>query len=90
MMPESWGWECTDAGFKPTTTDIAPAPQELLKIIRCNCATDCTTTRCSCQKHGMKCSIDRKSVVQGKSVDLGGRRIIKKKKKEEEEEEELE
>ena len=29
---------------------------------------------------------DRKSVVQGKSVDLGGRRIIKKKKKKEEEE----
>ena len=26
-------------------------------------------------------TIDRKSVVQGKSVDLGGRRIIKKKKK---------
>ena len=25
--------------------------------------------------------IDRKSVVQGKSVDLGGRRIIKKKNK---------
>ena len=29
-------------------------------------------------KNGLK---DRKSVVQGKSVDLGGRRIIKKKKK---------
>ena len=28
---------------------------------------------------------DRKSVVQGKSVDLGGRRIIKKKKKEKQE-----
>ena len=27
---------------------------------------------------------DRKSVVQGKSVDLGGRRIIKKKKRREE------
>ena len=26
-------------------------------------------------------AVDRKSVVQGKSVDLGGRRIIKKKKK---------
>src|SRR3712207_9037894 len=26
-------------------------------------------------------AIDRKSVVEGKSVDLGGRRIIKKKKK---------
>ena len=30
---------------------------------------------------------DRKSVVQGKSVDLGGRRIIKKKNKEEKEKE---
>ena len=29
----------------------------------------------------IKLDIDRKSVVQGKSVDLGGRRIIKKKKK---------
>src|SRR5215213_11866255 len=29
---------------------------------------------------------DRKSVVEGKSVDLGGRRIIKKKKKEEKQE----
>ena len=28
MMPKSWGWECTEAGFKLTTTDIAPAPQE--------------------------------------------------------------
>ena len=28
----------------------------------------------------MHLQIDRKSVVQGKSVDLGGRRIIKKKK----------
>ena len=28
-----------------------------------------------------KSQLDRKSVVQGKSVDLGGRRIIKKKKK---------
>ena len=30
---------------------------------------------------------DRKSVVQGKSVDLGGRRIIKKKRKKEEKKE---
>src|SRR2546422_3677092 len=30
--------------------------------------------------------VDRKSVVEGKSVDLGGRRIIKKKKKRKKEE----
>src|SRR3712207_9272635 len=32
-------------------------------------------------EHGM--SVDRKSVVEGKSVDLGGRRILKKKRKRE-------
>ncbi len=31
--------------------------------------------------HIMKKALDRKSAVYGKSVDLGGRRIIKKKKK---------
>ena len=30
-------------------------------------------------EYGKKTEKDRKSVVQGKSVDLGGRRIIKKK-----------
>ena len=33
-----------------------------------------------CQLMTKENAIDRKSVVQGKSVDLGGRRIIKKKK----------
>ena len=32
-------------------------------------------------KHNLGTNSDRKSVVYGKSVDLGGRRIIKKKKK---------
>src|SRR2546430_6720922 len=33
------------------------------------------------QRGGQVAALDRKSVVWGKSVDLGGRRIIKKKKK---------
>src|SRR2546425_13272620 len=39
-------------------------------------ALSCATTRLVSEKANR----DRKSVVQGKSVDLGGRRIIKKKK----------
>ena len=39
------------------TDGYAPAPAELLKIIRCNCTTDCATARCTCKKHGMKCSM---------------------------------
>ena len=34
-----------------------------------------------CEGHLFSVDVDRKSVVQGKSVDLGGRRIIKKKTK---------
>ena len=33
------------------------APEDLLKIIRCNCLTNCQNARCSCIKHGIKCSV---------------------------------
>ena len=57
MIPDEWGWKRADNGLYPVTTDKAPAPAELLKIIRCNCTTDCASARCSCKKHGMKCSM---------------------------------
>ena len=57
MMPESWGWPCTESGLIPILTDQPPAPEELLKIIRCNCSGDCSSAKCSCKKHSMKCSI---------------------------------
>ena len=40
MLPESWGWKFT-GGLRLILTDIAPAPEEFLKIIKCNCTTDC-------------------------------------------------
>ncbi|VDI51986.1 Hypothetical predicted protein [Mytilus galloprovincialis] len=33
-----------------------PAPEFLLKIIHCNCKTDCDNRRCSCRKNGIPCS----------------------------------
>ena len=57
MQPEEWGWTCTATGLHPIATKKPPAPAELLKIIRCNCTTDCSSARCSCQKHGMRCSM---------------------------------
>ena len=56
LPPELWGWTKSDAGLSPTMTDLPPAPDDLLKIIRCNCLTNCQNARCSCIKHGMKCS----------------------------------
>ena len=38
-------------------TDLSPAPDELLKMIRCNCHTDCSSMRCTCKKYIVKCSL---------------------------------
>ena len=56
LDPLEWGWEKRDGGLMPVHTDLPPAPDELLKIIRCNCHTDCSTLRCTCRKHNVKCS----------------------------------
>ena len=56
MAAEDWSWTLTETGLCPTMTEMAPAPSELLKLIRCSCATDCASARCTCRKHGMKCS----------------------------------
>ncbi|KAH3797362.1 hypothetical protein DPMN_150942 [Dreissena polymorpha] len=32
---------------------INPAPDELLKIIHCNCSVGCKISRCSCRRYGL-------------------------------------
>ena len=57
VIPESWGWTRTESGLMPILTDQPPAPEELLKMIRCNSGSDCSSAKCSCKKNGMQCSI---------------------------------
>ena len=57
LQEESWGWKLTDSGYSPILTDLPPAPAELLKIIRCDCAKDYSSARCTCRKNGLKCSL---------------------------------
>ena len=56
LLPQDWGWKESDGRLIPVTTDLDPAPIEILRVIRCNCQTDCSTMRCSCKKHGLSCS----------------------------------
>jgi len=49
MDPLEWGWKKSDEKFMPFLTDLPPAPNELLKIIRCNNQTDCSNMRCNMQ-----------------------------------------
>ena len=41
------------------TTDREVAPENILKVIRCNCketAKECETNRCCCRKNGLACA----------------------------------
>ncbi len=56
INPFKWGWKESNGKFAPILTDLPPAPDDLLKMIRCNCPTDCSSMRCTCRKHHVKCS----------------------------------
>ena len=56
LRPTDWGWQQCDEGFVPLQTDLAPAPENMLRVIRCNCLTDCSTLRCMCKKHSIECT----------------------------------
>ena len=51
-----WGWKIEDNQFAPVMTAKNPAPDNLLKIVHCNCTTACTTQRCTCRRYGLPCT----------------------------------
>lgn len=55
----NWGWKLDGSVLVPIMTDEAPAPDELLNIVRCNCQmtskNPCGGSRCSCRANGLKC-----------------------------------
>jgi hypothetical protein len=56
ISPLEWGWKLNNGSLEPIKTDLPPAPETLLKIIKCNCKQNCDTKRCTCRKHGLECS----------------------------------
>lgn len=57
LEPTDWGWALLDNRFIPIKTEKPPAPENLLKIIKCNCKTNCDSRRCTCRKHGLECTL---------------------------------
>ena len=53
LLPEEWGWEESEGTLVPVTSDLWAASDDLLRIIQCNCPTDCSTMRCTFKKHGI-------------------------------------
>ena len=54
---EDYGWRSRNGVLEPRKSDRAPAPQKVLKVIRCGCKTGCKTAVCGCRKLGLECSV---------------------------------
>ena len=61
LDPKRWGWKLEGSVFAPMMTDLAAAPDSLLKFVRCKCKltskNPCSTNICSCRKNGLKCEM---------------------------------
>ena len=53
--PLRWGWDMKEGKYVATMTDLAAAPQDVMKLIRCGCKVACGRA-CSCVKVGLKCT----------------------------------
>eukprot|EP00795_Rhopilema_esculentum_P012559 gene12559-3254_t len=59
LNPQDWGWKMEDGIMTPIKTDLDPAPEWLLQVVRCKCKMNtrhpCGTLSCSCRKNGLTC-----------------------------------
>ena len=59
LTPTEWGWQFQGDSLVPVKTDLEPAPESLLKFIRCSCKTTtkktCGSQLCSCRKSELEC-----------------------------------
>lgn len=51
-----WGWKKHQLGVMPKVCEQDLVPEVLLKTIFCKCETGCISKKCSCRKHGLKCT----------------------------------
>ena len=54
--PDNYGWKIKNRSLIPKSTDRLPAPENLLKVIACNCSGDCSSLQCGCRKGGYSCT----------------------------------
>ncbi len=46
----------TGGQMLPITTNVLPAPQPIIEMVKCQCKTNCSTQRCSCRKSNLQCA----------------------------------
>ena len=56
LQATDWGWKVVNGQLYPRTMDNAPAPESLLKVIKCGCTLYCDSNQCTCKKNGLFCT----------------------------------
>ncbi|KAJ8890902.1 hypothetical protein PR048_010411 [Dryococelus australis] len=56
LGPVVWGCKSVSGTLVPISTSLPPAPEQLLKLISCNCTCDCSYS-CECMWAGLQCGI---------------------------------
>ena len=54
--PTDWGWKEESRQLILVMTEKNVDPEELLKVVHCNCLAECKSSRCSCRRYGLPCS----------------------------------
>ena len=54
--PREMGLVSAEGQLELKTMDSPVAPDSLLKLVRCQCKSNCDTQRCSCKRNELECS----------------------------------
>ena len=58
---EDWSWTVRQSEYYPVLSNKPPAPDYLLKYVRCQCKEDGYKAQlCSCRKYGVPCTVSCK------------------------------
>ena len=75
-----------DKEWVPAMVDLAPAPEAIIQLVKCNCAKQrCSTNRCQCRKAGVLCT---DLFISSDDGDVENQQVDLHQNDEEEEEEE--
>ena len=57
LDPVGLGWSKDGNGkYVPTLSDLPPAPEAVVELVKCNCVASKCSGRCSCKTHNMACT----------------------------------
>ena len=55
-IDETCGWESIEGHYVPITSKQPVSPNDMLKLLSCNCKRGCTGGKCACIRSAMTCS----------------------------------